>query len=154
MKRLLLAFLLSVTPLAQAAPGVYEKSVQQPLDAVYDRVSKSLDDNGFYVVFEPDIGQNLSGMAEKWGKDYNRNRLEAIKSMVFCSGWYANAMSNADPAMLALCPLHVTLIHKAGKTTVLFLRPSHVAKGSKAEKLAKELEQEVIKALEGGLNAQ
>jgi uncharacterized protein (DUF302 family) len=152
MRSLLLILLLSVSTLAHAAPGVYEKSVQQPLDTVYDRVSKSLDDNGFYVVFEPDIGKNLSGMAEKWGKDYNRNKLEAIKSMVFCSGWYANAMSNADPSMLALCPLHVTLTHKAGKTTVLFLRPSQVAKGSKAEKLAKELEQAVIKALEGGLD--
>lgn len=153
MRSLWLALLFSVATLTQAAPGVYEKSVQAPLDAVYDRVSKSLDDSGFYVVFEPDIGKNLAGMAEKWGKDYNQNKLEGIKSMVFCSGWYANAVSNADPTLLALCPLHVTLTHKAGQTTVLFVRPAYVAKGSKAEKIAQELEQEVIKALEGGLNA-
>lgn len=152
MRSLLLALLLSVATLAHAAPGVYEKSVQQPLEAVYKRVNQSLDNNGFYVVFEPDLGKNLAGMAEKWGQDYNQSKLDGIKSMVFCSGWYANAISNADPTMLALCPLHVTLIHKAGKTTVLFLRPTHAARGSKAEKLAKELEQDVIKAIEGGLN--
>ena len=154
MRSLLLVLLLSVATLAQAAPGVYEKSIQAPMDAVYNHVYKSLEDNGFYVVFEPDIGKNISGMAEKWGKDYNQNKLEGIKSMVFCNGWYANAVSNTDPVMLALCPLHITLTHKAGKTTVLFVRPTHVAKGSKAEKVAKEIEQEVIKAIESGIHAQ
>lgn len=122
------------------------------MDTVYHSVYKSLEDNGFYVVFEPDIGKNLSNFADKWGKDYNRNKLESIRSMVFCNGWYANLMSNADPSMLSLCPLHVTLIQKSGKTTVLFVKPTSVAKGSKAEKVAQELESEVIKAIESGLN--
>ena len=153
MKAFLFAlFLLFALPL-QAAPGVYKKSVKQPMDAVYAKVSKALDDAGFYVVFEPDIGSNLAGMAKKWGKDYNQNQLEGIKSMVFCSGWYANAVSNADPSMLALCPLHVTLTHKAGMTSVLLVRPSYVAKGSKAEKIAAELEKDLIKAIETGLHA-
>lgn len=142
---------MAAAPAIAGSPAVYEKSVQQAMDATYVAVNKSLEDNGFYVVFEPDIGRNLANFAEKWGEDYNRSKLEGIKSMVFCNGWYANAVSNADPAMMALCPLHLTLIHKAGTTTVLFVRPGAVAKGSPAEKIATEIEQEVIKAIEGGL---
>lgn len=153
MKNFLFALLLLLALPLQAAPGVYEKAVKQPLDTAYAKVNKALDDAGFYVVFEPDIGGNLAGMAQKWGKDYNQNKLEGIKSMVFCSGWYANAVSNADPTMLALCPLHVTLMHKAGTTTVLFVRPSHVARGSKAEKIAQDMERDIIKAIESGLHA-
>jgi len=152
MKHLLCALLFAIATLSHAAPGVYQKSVQQPLDKAYANVYKSLEEAGFYVVFEPDIGSNLAKMADKWGKDYNQNKIESIKSMVFCSGWHANAVSNADPALLALCPLHVTLTHKAGATTVLFVRPGQVAKGSKAAKAAGVLEREVIKAIEAGLN--
>jgi len=153
MKTLCTALLLLFSVAAQAAtPGVYQKSVQQPLDKVYSNVYKSLEAEGFYVVFEPDIGGNLAKMADKWGKDYNQNKLEAIKSMVFCSGWHANRIGNDDPALLALCPLHITLTHKAGTTAVLFVRPGHVAKGSKAAKSAAALEKEVIKAIEAGLH--
>ena len=136
-----------------ASPNVYEKSVSKDLEATYQNVYKALEDNGFYVIFEPDIGKNLENFSEKWGKDYNQNKLEAIRSMVFCSAFYANKISNTDPALLALCPLHVTLTHKAGRTTVLFVKPSAVAKGSKAEKVTQELEKDVIKSLEIGLHA-
>ena len=94
---------------------------------------------------------NLSGFAERWGEDYNRNDLEGIRSMVFCNGWYANQVSNQDPALLALCPLHLTVIHKEGKSTVLFVRPGQVAKGSAAEAVAVELEADVAKAIEQGI---
>ena len=133
--------------------AVYEKSVSQEMETTYQHVYKALEDNGFYVIFEPNIGKNLAGFSEKWGKDYNQNKLDSIRSMVFCSAWYANQISNADPSMLALCPLHVTLTSKAGRTTVLFVKPGTVAKGSKAEKIAKQLEKDVIQSLESGLNA-
>jgi hypothetical protein len=53
--------------------------------------------------------------------------------------------------MLALCPLHVTLTHKAGETRVLFVRPDAVAAGSAAEAIAGELTRDVIKAIEQGV---
>jgi len=146
--------LLALAGSAQAgSPAIYEKSVKGDLAGTYDRVYKALEDNDFYVIFEPNIGDNLAKFAEQWGDDYNRNKLEGIRGMVFCNGDYANAMSNADPTMLALCPLHITLTQKAGKTTVLFVRPSAIAKGSKAAKLSKEIEIAVIKAIESGLHA-
>ena len=53
--------------------------------------------------------------------------------------------------MLALCPLHISLVYKDGITRILFVRPSLVATGSPAEKIALELEQDVIRAIEEGL---
>ena len=154
MKPYVLAFLCLVATAAQAgSPAVYEKSVKLGLDTAYARVYKALETRGFYVVFEPDIGANLSKMADRLGKDYNQRKLQGIKSMVFCNAGYANAVSNADPALLALCPLHVTLIHKAGMTTVLFVRPGIVAQGSPAATVAHEIEREVIQSIESGLHA-
>ena len=139
--------------LAQS-PAVYERSFDQSLDVAYKRVFDALEGNGFKVVYEIDMQENLTKYAEKNAvKDFNVNRLEGIKSMVFCNGPLAVKVSNADPAMLALCPLHVTLTQKAGRVTVLFVRPGVVAQGSRAEAPAKELEEKVIKTIESGLTA-
>ena len=118
------------------------------LETSYKVVYNSLENNRFFVVFEPDIQSNISGFAERWGDDYNRNKLEGIRAMVFCNGWYANAVSNADPDMMALCPLHITLIQKEGATRVLFVRPTAVAVGSKALSVAKDIEKDVAKAID------
>jgi len=123
-------------------------NIDKDLETSYKIVYKNLEDNKFFVVFEPDIQGNISGFAERWGEDYNRNKLEGIRAMVFCNGWYANAVSNADPDMLALCPLHITLIQKDGATRVLFVRPTAVAVGSKAMAVARDIEQDVAKALD------
>jgi len=152
MKKILLLLFMLVSVNAFAVnDAVYVGQSTKPTNDVYNSVYAALEKNGFYVVFEPNIGKNISGMAKRWGDDYNRNKLESIRSMVFCNGWYANQVSNAEPTMLALCPLHVTVTSKAGITKVLFVRPDYVAKGSAAEKIATELTQDVIKAIEAGL---
>jgi uncharacterized protein (DUF302 family) len=130
---------------------VYKKTVKADFTATYKKVFSSLENNGYFVVFEPNIGKNLSHFAQRWGKNYNKNQLEAIRSMVFCNAWYANEVSNLDPDMMALCPLHITLTHKKGITAILFVRPSQVAAHSLAKHIAEELEQDVIRAIEEGL---
>ena len=137
---------------ANAESSVFVLSVDKPITEVYDKVYKSLEDARFYVVFEPNIGKNLSGFAERWGDQYNRSKLSAIRSMVFCNGWYANQVSNKDTRMLALCPLHMTLIEKDGKTTALFARPTVIAADSPAAEILSELEVEVIAAIKKGMN--
>lgn len=154
MLQLMLSFLLMAALPAfaeQAPPGVYRQQVSKPVAAVYDALYKSLEEARFFVVFEPNIGANLSGFAEKWGDEYNTNKLTAIRSMVFCNGWYANQVSNLDPDMLGFCPLHLSLIERDGKTTVLFNRPSVIAKNSPAAALFKTIEDEVIAAIKQGL---
>jgi len=136
---------------ASPAPAVYQKAVKADIDTTQKKLSDALDNGGFAVVRELDIGANLAKFAGKWGADYNRNKLENIRSIVFCNGRFTNQISNEDPAMLALCPLHVTLIHKAGVTTVLFARPSSVAQGSKAVKTVQEMEQAVIEVIDKSL---
>lgn len=149
---ILLFTLVSFNALAES-PAVYEKSFDQNLDSAYKRVYKALEGNGFKVVYEIDMLENLTKFAAKNAvKDFNLNQLEGIKSMVFCNGPLAVKISNADPAMLALCPLHLTLTQKAGRVSVLFVRPGVVAQGSKAEAPAKELEEKVIKTIESGLS--
>lgn len=134
-------------------PAVFEKSARLPFAKAVKLVSQKLDDAGYAVVDTLPISENLKGMAKKWGADYNRNKLEGITTLVFCNGWYVNQVSNLDPTLLGLCPLHLTLTHKAGVTTVLFNRPTAIAAGSPAEKVLKEAEDEVIQAIEAALNA-
>lgn len=154
MKRLtlLLGAFLWMAAVAAANDSVRVWSVDKTLDVAYKVIYGHLESNNFYVVFEPDIQGNISGFAERWGENYNRNELEGIRAMVFCNGWYANQVSNADPEMLAMCPLHITLIQQLGKTRVLFVRPTMVAAGSKAEPVAKDLEENVVKAIDAAVD--
>lgn len=136
-----------------AAETVLEWKAQGDFDKTYQAIYAALEEHRFFVVFEPNIQANLSNFAERWGEDYNRNQLDGIRAMVFCNGWYANQVSNADVRMLALCPLHLTLAHKAGETRVLFVSPRAVAKGSAAAAIAAELEADVAKAVAAGIEA-
>ena len=149
----LLGLLATMAPvIADDTPaGVYRQQVDKPIKDVYSSVYKSLEDARFFVVFEPDIGANLSRFSEKWGENYNKNDLIAIRSMVFCNPWYANQVSNLDPDMLGFCPLHVSLIERDGKSIVLFNRPSVISKNSPARELLLTIEAEVIEAIQQGL---
>jgi uncharacterized protein (DUF302 family) len=150
----LLALLALSLPALAGSPAVYEKSAMIGADVAYDKLYQALERRDFYVIFEPDMGRVLQGMAEKLGADYNRNQLTALRSLVFCNPLYTSKMSNADPAMLALCPLHVTLTHKAGVSTAAFIRTGEIAAGSPAEALARQIETEVVKAIEEAMNGQ
>ncbi len=146
------AVLCNTSVIADNAPdGVYRQQVDKPISEVYGSVYKSLEDARFFVVFEPNIGANLARFSEKWGDDYNKNNLTAIRSMIFCNGWYANKVSNLDPDMLGFCPLHISLIERDGKTVVLFNRPSVIAANSPAKELLLTIENEVIGALKKGM---
>jgi uncharacterized protein (DUF302 family) len=153
-RRALSIFLLLCLSLsaAHADSSIFTYRSDKPITEVYDKVYESLEDARFYVVFEPNIGKNLSTFADRWGDEYNRSKLSAIRSMVFCNGWYANQVSNKDPRMLALCPLHMTLIEKDGSTTALFARPTVIAADSPARDILAELESEVIAAIKKGMN--
>lgn len=129
-------------------PLVYDRTVQVGMDEVYKNIFTALENNSYYVIFEPNLGKNLSHFAKRWGSDYNKNKLTSIRGMVFCSAWYANKISNIDPSMLALCPLRITLYSKGKETHILFVRPGKVAGPSKAQKVAKELEDDVIRTIE------
>lgn len=131
--------------------AVFEITANKPISEVYGHMKASFEDSRFFIVDELNIGKNLSNFSEKWGDDYNQNGLTAIRSIVFCNGWYANQVSNKDPKMLGLCPLHLTLIEKDGNTTALFNRPTVIAKNSTAHDFFAKIEQEVIELIKKGM---
>jgi len=145
---IVLAALVLAAGISQAGDTVFSIATGAPLQETYDKVYRELESNRFFVVFEANIGVNISRFADKWGEDYNRSGLDGIRAMVVCNAWYTNQVANKDPEMLALCPLSVTLIHKDGITTALFARPTVPAAGSMAEPVLREVETEIIRALE------
>lgn len=152
MKALTAVLILLVAGRAAAElPGVYRASVERPMDEVYVELSEALDAARFYVVFEPDMGARMARFAERWGEDYNRNELTGVRAMVFCNLWYTNAVANADPDMLAVCPLHVSLYERDGRTTVLFPRPTWSGRDSPATAVLQELEDEIVGIIESSL---
>ena len=144
---------LLASPAWAELPGVLHWKVSRNMETTYKAVYEALEENRFFVVFEPDIGRNIAGFAERWGEDYNRSGLSAIRSMVFCNAWYTNQVSNRDPGLLAMCPLHVTLYQQGESTHVLFMRPTHIGQGSDAMPLLEELEADVSKAIQAGIEA-
>jgi len=136
-----------------AESGVYKQTVNQPMEKVYPAIYKALENAHFYVVFEPYISKNISRFAEKWGEDYNQNKLDSIRSMVFCNGWYANKVSNVDPDLLALCPLSLSLYEKSEKTMIVFARPTVFAGQGKAKPVLQEIEDAVTGAIKKGIQS-
>lgn len=143
----------ALPPAATAAStAIYEKSAAVSADDAYQKLYDGLEARGYYVIFEPNMGKSLAGMRDKLGADYNRNQLEVMRSLVFCNPTKTNLMSNLDPALLALCPLHLTLTHKDGVSTVHFARLTALAAGSPGEAAVRGIEADIIGIVEGALD--
>ena len=155
MTKRLLFLLLMIFPLSvlAEAPAILRLDANAPLERTYQAVSTALEEARFWVVFEADLGASMAGFAERWGEDLNRNALDGIRSIVVCNAWYANQVSNADPDLLALCPLRVNLVEKDGITRVLFARPTVIAAGSPGIAVIEEIEQVIATALRAGVAA-
>lgn len=153
MKLLLSILLLCFSTLSASASSdsVYEKTGDMTLDDAFNSVYQELEQRNFYIVFEANIGKNISRFKEKWADDYNQNKLGGIRSMVFCNGWYANKVSNKDPSMLALCPMRLTVIERSGKAHILFIKPSFVGQSSPALLVLQEIESIVIEAIDAAI---
>ncbi len=147
MKQLTIFVALLIFSTTVMAGGIYKKSAAVDFDTTYKKVYASLEESNFFIIEEINIGKSLSGFSKKWGEDYNRNKLDNIKVMIICNGWYANQVSNQDTDMLALCPMRVTLIQKDKTTSALFARPSTFAEGSKALPTLKKVEDIIIQAI-------
>ncbi len=148
MKKLLLSLFLLLSPLM--ADGMYKLTLNQKSSVVYPKLLDALDAHYLIVVSQIDILDKFkhAGLPKKFGKNFNTNNLTAIKAVIACNGGFGNAIANTDPYMMGLCPVRITLIEKEGKTTILFVKPSQVAAGSKALEVIKKLEAKVIASLE------
>ena len=155
MKSRILCLLLLVPLLAIAGPaGVLKLTSDKSVDDVYGEIYQALEEEKFWVVFEADMGKRMAKFAEEWGEDYNRNGLDPVKSMVFCNISWTNRIANADPDLLGICPLHLTLYGKDGKTHVVMPRLSAIAEGSPGREKAAELEEELTAIVERALTTE
>ena len=147
MKKLLLILTLS---LSLYANSVYVKTIDAPMNEVYTKLLASFDNNHLIVVSEINILEKFigAGLPEKFGKNFNTNKLTGIKAIIACNGWFGNEISNADPLMMGFCPVRVTVIEEDGKTSILFVRSSVAPKDSKAYAILEKLEAKVIGAIE------
>jgi len=93
-------------------PGVLRWDVQQDFTRTYREVYRSLEDYRFFIVYEANIGHDLQGYAARRGEGYDRNELNEIRTMVFINALYTNQLSDQDPDLLTLCPLHITMYQK------------------------------------------
>ena len=132
------------------ADSVYIKTIDAPMKSVYADILSSLDKSNLIVVSEINILEKFKGadLPEKFGKDFNTNKLTGIKAIIACNGWFGNEISNADPHMMGFCPIRLTVIEKEGKTSILFVKPGVAPKDSKAYAILKKLESKVISAIE------
>jgi uncharacterized protein (DUF302 family) len=155
MKHWLAALLLVVPVLTLAgAAGVNILTTKEPADQVYDRVYQALEGAKFWVVFEADMGSRMDQLATAWGGDANKNKLTFVKSMVFCNLSWTNQLANADPELLGLCPLHLTVYHRDDRTAVSWPKLSVLAEGSPAHGTAQELEQELSAIIRSAVTPQ
>lgn len=131
--------------------GVYSRSTSLPLDQAYTRVYEALEAERFWVVFEANMGSRMAKMRERWGDDYNRNGLAGVRSMVFCNIDWTHRIANADPKLLALCPLHLSVYEQNGHSFVVMPRPSAIAVGSPGAATAEELESQLTGIINAAL---
>jgi len=149
MKKIVL--LLLTLSLSLFADAVYTKTYNAPMAKVYPKIMASFENAHLIVVSEIDILAKFkaAGLPETFGTNFNTNKLTGIKAIIACNGWFGNEVANADPKMMAFCPVRVTLIEEDGKTTVTYVRATVANKESKAYPTLKKLEAKVIQAIEG-----
>ncbi len=145
---LLLSALPVSAAVAEPSSRIYERHAQEPLQPIYDRIRRELEESRFYVIYELNIGKNLARNAERWGDEYNRNRFQEVRAMVICNPWFANQVLNLAPNMMALCPLTLSFLQREGQSTILFDRLSSAGVGSAVEDLLWETENRMIYIIE------
>ena len=150
MKKILLACIFSMSLWAAPMSNVYSVTYNSDMDTVEKNLLTHFKSVKLVVPWKLDILEEFKhkGLDKKFGKKFNTNKLSSVRTIVACNGKFGNMIMNTDPAMMAYCPVRITLIEKDGKTQVLYVRPSSAPRDSKAYKILVKLEKKVIKAIE------
>ena len=132
------------------ATQIYQKEVGLPLEKYYPKLKAAIQANHMNILYELDLLEQFkkSGYAEKFGEDFNRNHLKAVKTLLLCNGYVGNQISNIDPDMMALCPIRLTIISKGSGTKVVFMKSSHLATSKKIKQLLATLDEILIHTID------
>ncbi|MBE0513368.1 DUF302 domain-containing protein [Sulfurimonas sp.] len=152
MRKILLACLLTVSVWA-AESNVYKVSYKAPVDKVLENMLAKFKQEMLVVVWQLDILEEFKqkGLDKKFGAEFNKAGLTAVRTLVACNGKFGNDIINQDSDMMAYCPIRITLTEKDGVTTVLYVRPSSAPRDSKAYQSLVKLEKKVTKAIEDSM---
>lgn len=150
MKKILLACILSLSLWAAPETNVYSVTYNSDMDTVEKNILNHFKSEKLVVPWKLDILEEFKkkGLDKKFGAEFNKNQLTSVRTIVACNGKFGNMIMNTDPAMMAYCPIRITLVEKEGKTTVLYVRPTSAPRSSKAYKILVKLEKKVIGAIE------
>lgn len=150
MKKIVILCLLSLSLWSTALTNVYSVTYKGSIDTIEENILEHFKEVKLVVPWKLDILNEFKrkGLEKKFGKNFNTSHLSSVRTIVACNGKFGNMIINADPTMMAFCPIRITLIEKDGKTTVLYVRPTSAPKDSKAYPILKKLEKKVIKAIE------
>jgi len=149
MKKILLACLLTLSVWA-ADSNVYKVNYNVGVDKVLNNILTKFKAEGLVVVWQLDILEEFKskGLDKKFGENFNKAGLSAVKTIIVCNGKFGNDIINADSDMMAYCPVRVTLTEKDGVTTVLYVRPTSAPKDSKGYPSLVELDKKITTSIE------
>ena len=111
------------------AGDFYKKVIHEPMETYYPKLQEAIKKNHMNIVYELDLIKQFKekGYAKKFGKEFNKNKLDGVKTVLICNSYVGNQVSNIDPTMMALCPIRLTLIKEGSTTTIVFLKHSSVS---------------------------
>lgn len=140
-------FALPIEILCAANANVYKSIVNEPIGIAYPVIYDALSNNGFYVAYSINVGENVKRFETRWGGE-NKYEVTAVRSLIVCDLKFSYELRNVDPEMLVLCPMHLTLYEIQGKTHIVLLLPSVMAGNSPAKKLALKVEKKLVDIIE------
>jgi len=132
------------------ASEVYKKEISLPIEIYYPKLIKAIKANHMNVLYELNLLEKFkaSGYDKKFGSEFNKSHLKAVKTLLLCNGYVGNQVSNIDPDMMVLCPLRLTLISTAAGTRVVFVKSSHLATSPKIKQLLATLDDILIHTID------
>jgi len=131
------------------AASIHETQVRKTIKEYYPELKKAIEDNNMHVIYELDLLERFkeAGYAEKFGNNFNKNNIVAIKTLLICNGYIGNQVSNIDTDMMVLCPIKITLIQIGKYTMVSFIKNSDLASNKEVEKLLAILDQTLVNTI-------
>lgn len=139
---------LILMPIISYARPLYVRAIHAPMGVVYKDLVATLGHQGFRVPWGINIEKRLR-MANPMLHlpNFNAQHLTDVRAMVICNPFLFNAIANADPTMIAICPMHITLVSTGGVTYVQYPREIAIAAHTPVAKIARLIDTKIERAI-------
>lgn len=147
-KNLIAVMALALIPIVSIARPLYIRAVHAPMGVVYKNLVVALGRQGFKVPWGMNIEKRLRMANHALHlPNFNAQHLTDVRAMIACNPFFFNTIANADPAMIALCPLHITLVSKAGVTYIQYPKEIALAAHTPVAKIARLMDRKMERAI-------